>query len=143
MDIDRHLSEIMRLRREADTLPEDNPSGLMQKIELLAKCMVYVGRLSSALDGDYKRAYALRKRTYAQAYIDAPKAKDAYAELAIADMREAEAQTYEDSRRWRNALESLTEEIHSLKLKLRIDFADGTVGNVHVQSSPKTNSQSK
>lgn len=143
MNLQSHLNEITRLRTEADKLPEDNPAGLMHKIELLAKCMVYVGRLSSALDGDYKRAYALRKRTYAQAYIDAPRAKEAHAELAVADLREAEAQAYEDSRRWRNALESLTEEIHSLKLKLRIDFVDGTVGNVHIQSGSQTRPQAR
>ena len=129
MNLSAHLNEITRLRREADNLPEDNPAGLMQKIELLAKCMVYVGRLSSALDGEYKRIYAERKRTYAQAYIAAPKAKEAYAELAVVELREREAQAYEDSRRWRNALDSLTEEIHSLKLKMRMNFADGVIGN--------------
>jgi hypothetical protein len=132
MDLQSHLNEIMRLRREADSLPEDNPAGLMQKIELLAKCMVYVGRLSSALDGEYKRVYAERKRRYAEAYIAAPRAKEAHAELAVVELREKEAQAYEDSRRWRNALDSLTEEIHSLKLKMRIDFAEGVAGNVYV-----------
>lgn len=143
MNLQNHLNEITRLRSEADKLPEDNPAGLMHKIELLAKCMVYVGRLSSALDGEYKRTYALRKRTYAQAYIDAPRAKDAHAELAIVELREAEAQAYEDSRRWRNALDSLTEEIHSLKLKLRIDFADGTVGDVRIQPGSQARSQAR
>ncbi|MFD2334638.1 hypothetical protein ACFSR7_35800 [Cohnella sp. GCM10020058] len=125
MNLQQHLNEITRLRREADNLPEDNPSGLMEKIRLLAKCMVFVGRVSSVLDGDYKRVYAERKRTYAQAYMAAPKAKDAHAELAVIELREKEAQAYEDSRRWRNALDGMTEEIHSLKLKMRIDFADG------------------
>lgn len=125
MNLSSHLNEITRLRREADCLPEDNPAGLMQKIELLAKCMVFVGRVSSTLDGEYKRVYAERKRTYAQAYIAAPRAKDATAELAVIELREREAQAYEDSRRWRNALDSLTEEIHALKLKMRIDFATG------------------
>jgi len=137
MDLQSHLNEIMRLRREADSLPEDNPAGLMQKIELLAKCMVYVGRLSSALDGEYKRVYAERKRRYAEAYIAAPRAKEAHAELAVVELREKEAQAYEDSRRWRNALDSLTEEIHSLKLKMRIDFAEGVAGNVYVSTGPQ------
>jgi len=136
MNLQNHLNEITRLRTDADKLPEDNPSGLMQKIELLAKCMVYVGRLSSALDGEYKRIYALRKRTHAQAYIDAPKHKAAVAELAVVEIRSVEAQAYEDMMRWRNALNSLTEEIHALKLKLRIDFADGTVGDVRFQPRP-------
>jgi len=50
-DIERHISEITRLRREADRLPEDNPAALMNKIDLLAKCLVYIGRVSSHLDG--------------------------------------------------------------------------------------------
>lgn len=129
MNLSGHLNEITRLRREADSLPEDNPAGLMQKIDLLAKCLTFIGRVSSVLDGDYKRIYAQRKRTYAEAYIAAPKAKDAHAELAVAGLREMEAQAYEDSRRWRNAHESLIEEIHALKLKMRLDFAEGAVGD--------------
>lgn len=138
MDLKSHLNEITRLRREADSLPNDNPAALMQKIELLAKCMVYVGRLSSYLDGEYKRVYAERKREYAKAYIAAPRSKEAYAELAVVELREKEAQAYEDSRRWRNALDSLTEEIHALKLKMRIDFAADVIGDVRIPSGTKT-----
>lgn len=128
MNLDAHLAEINRLRHEADSLPDDVPAALMEKIRLLAHCMVYVGRVSSYLDGEYKRIYAERKRAYAQAYIDAKRSKEAYAELAVVELRQKEAKAYEDSRRWRNALESLQEEIHALKLKLRMDIADGTVG---------------
>lgn len=127
MDVDKHIAEITRLRNDADKQQDDVPQALMEKIRLLALCMVYVGRLSSHLDGEYKRIYALRKRTYAQAYIDAPKLRDAHAELAVVELRELESQAYEDSRRWRNALDSLTEEIHSLKMKMRIDFAEWMV----------------
>ncbi|RUS47539.1 hypothetical protein [Cohnella sp. AR92] len=95
----------------------------------MAKCLVYVGRVSSVLDGDYKRVYAERKRTYAEAYIAAPRPKEAHAELVVSELREREAQAYEDSRRWRNAHESMIEEIHALKLKMRIDFAEAVVGD--------------
>lgn len=138
MNLEQHLKEISRLRREADSLPEDNPAGLIRKIELLAKCMVYVGRVSSALDGEYKRVYAERKRRYAEAYISAQRSKEAHAELAVVELREKEAQAYEDSRRWRNALDSLTEEIHALKLKMRIDFAAEVTGIDRFSSRPKT-----
>src|SRR5690625_4494026 len=127
MNLDNHIKEITRLRSEADELPDDVPQALMEKIRLLALCMVYVGRLSSFLDGEYKRIYARRKQVYAQAYIDAPKLREAHAELAIVELRDLESQAYEDSRRWRNALDGLTEEIHSLKLKMRIDFAEWMV----------------
>lgn len=139
MDIDKHIKEITRLRNEADALHDDVPQALMEKIRLLALCMVYVGRLSSHLDGLYKRVYAERKRAYAQAYIDAPRLREAHAELAIVELREMESQAYEDSRRWRNALDSLTEEIHSLKMKMRIDFAEWMVTeNVPRETTSKT-----
>lgn len=127
MNVERHITEITRLRREADKLPDDVPQALMEKIELLAKCLVFVGRLSSFLDGEYKRVYAERKRRYAEAYVNATRGKEAAAELAVADLRLIEAQAYEDMHRWRNAFEAMQEEIHALKLKMRIDFADGSV----------------
>lgn len=129
MDLNYHLTEITRLRREADSLPEDNPIGLMSKIDLLAKCMTFVGRLSSHLDGEYKRSYNLRKRMYALAEKDAKPPKQSNAELAIIEYRDAEADAYEMMHRWRNAYESTQEEIHALKLRMRIDFADGNNAN--------------
>ena len=143
MDLEKHLTEITRLRREADSFPDDNPAALMQKIEILAKCMVYVGRVSSYLDGEYKRIYAERKRKYAEAYIKAPRSKEAHAELAVADLREIEAKAYEDSRRWRNAFDSLTEEIHALKLKMRVDFATEVADYVRIPSSTKDQAQTR
>lgn len=131
MDVKKHAQEITRLRQEADNLPDDVPHALMEKIRLLALCMVHVGRLSSYLDGVYKRIYSERKRVHARAYIDAPRLREAHAELAVVELRKAEAQAYEDMRRWRNALDSLTEEIHSLKLKMRMDFADGSMSQHH------------
>lgn len=129
MNMNSHFTEISRLRREADQLPEDNPSALMQKIELLAKCLVFIGRVSSVLDGEYKRVYANRKYEQALAHTRATKDKAAQAEIAVKDLREEEAQAYEYMQRWRNAFTSTNEEINSLKLKLRIDFADGSGGN--------------
>jgi len=143
MNIDHHIAEIMRLRREADKLPDDVPHALMEKIELLAKCLVFVGRLSSFLDGEYKRIYAERKRKYAEAYVSAPSPREAHAELAVIDLRQLEAEAYEKMHRWRNAFEAMKEEIHALKLRLRLDFADGMVGDPYapVQSNAEAKTQ--
>lgn len=97
----------------------------MQKIELLAECLLYIGRVSSALDGEYKRIYAQRKYEYALAEVNSPPPRQAHAEIAVKDLREREAEAYQSMQRWRNALNSTTEELHSLKLKMRIDFHDG------------------
>jgi len=125
MNIDNHLKEIARYRREADAIIDDNPQGLIQKIDLLARCLTYVGRLSSYLDGEYKRIYAKRKHEQAIAEVHSKPPRKANAEIAVAPLRLEEAKAYEMMHRWRNAFDSTKEEIHALKLKMRIDIADG------------------
>jgi hypothetical protein len=132
VNIDSHFTEIARLRREADSLPDDVPHALIDKIDLLSRCLVFIGRVSSVLDGDHKRVYAKRKYEFALAVTKATKDKQAHAELAVAELRIIEAQAYEDMQRWRNAFDSTQEEIHALKLRMRIDFADGNVGGQSV-----------
>lgn len=127
MNLEQHIFEISRLRREADKLPDDVPSALMSKIELLARCLVYIGRLSSHLDGSYKRIYAKRKYEFALAVTKAQKDKQAHAEMAVKELREEEAEAYEQMNRWRNAFSSTTEELHSLKMRMKQD--------AHVDSS--------
>lgn len=135
MNLDQHIFEITRLRREADKLPDDNPGALMRKIEYLAKCLVYIGRVSSHLDGSYKRIYAQRKYEQAIAHRDAKKDKVASAEIAVKDLREQEADAYEQMSRWRNAFQSTTEEIHSFKMRMKQDFHTEVATNVPVKRS--------
>lgn len=137
--VDLHIAEIIRLRREADKLDNDSPGAIMEKVELLARCLVFVGRLSSHLDGYYKRVYNRRKLEYAQAYKAAKSHKAVEAELAIAELREMEADAYEQHRRWRNAFDSTTEEIHALKLRLRQDHVVEGAG--HATSQSRTQAQ--
>jgi hypothetical protein len=132
MNINSHITEITRLRREADSLPDDVIHALINKIDLLSRCLVFIGRVSSVLDGDYKRVYNKRKYEYALAVKAATKDKQACAEIAVKELREQEADAYEMQMRWRNAFSSTTEEIHALKLRMRIDFADGNVGGQSV-----------
>lgn len=88
---------------------------------------MHIGRVSSALDGEYKRIYAQRKYELALAEVNSPPPRKANAELSttVRELRKQEATAYENMQRWRNALSSTTEELHSLKLKMRIDFHDG------------------
>lgn len=138
MNLDQHIFEISRLRRDADRHPDDNPGGLMSKIELLARCLVYIGRVSSHLDGAYKRVYAKRKHEYALAITRATKDKQAHAEIAVKELREEEAQSYEDMNRWRNAFQSTTEEIHSLKMRMKQDFHVEGANHVSTQRGTQT-----
>ncbi|AHV96125.1 hypothetical protein [Paenibacillus sabinae] len=123
--IDEYIQNIVKLRAEADELPEDNPGALLRKINLLTTCLMYIGRVSSQIDGDYKRKYAERKYEQAKAHREAAKDKAASAEIAVKDLRQEEADLYQNMSRWRNALSSTTEELHALKLKLKIDFQQG------------------
>ena len=129
-NIDNHIQEITRLRKLADSFNDDNPGSLMNKIEALAQCLVYIGRVSSFLDGEYKRVYNQRKYEYALAITQATEQREAFAEVAVRELRILEAEAYEDMMRWRNAFSSTTEEIHSLKLRMKIDFRLGENENV-------------
>lgn len=129
MNTKKHLLEITRLRREADKLPDDNPQALMDKISYLSKCLTFIGRLSSHLDGEYKRIYARRKHEQAMAEVNAKPPRAANAEIAVRELRELEAEAYEMMQRWRNAFLSTTEEIHALKLKMRIDSKEDEINN--------------
>lgn len=137
MSLDYHLKMIKQLRQAADQLPEDNPGALMNKIDLLAKCLVFIGGVSSRLDGEYKRIYAQRKHEFALAVTKAQKDKQAHAELAVKELREKEAQAYEDMNRWRNAFQSTTEELHSLKMRMKQDFATEGAHYVPAQRRPE------
>lgn len=122
MNWDNHISEITRLRREADRLNDDNPGSVLVKVELLSRCLTYIGRLSSHFDGYHKRVYNRRKLDYAKAYKAAKSHKAVEAEISIAELRDLEADAYEQRMRWRNAFESTQEEIHALKLRHRQDM---------------------
>jgi len=121
--IDLNLNEIKRFQQAINQLGDDM---LIHRIELLSKQLVFIGRLASAFSEEYKRTIATRKRTHAEAYLNAEKYKAAQAELAVADIREQEAEAYGNYKRWTNAFESTKEEIHALKYKLRVGIEDGS-----------------
>ena len=129
MNINQYITDINRFRELAAELPEDNPAALLKKIELLSKCLVLVGDVSAEFDRRYKLIHAKRDMDYAKAYIDAPRPKKEHAELATEGIRRREAEYYGLMQKYRNEFESTTEVIHYLKLKLKVDFADGSIGS--------------
>jgi len=72
--IDINLNEIKRYQQAINQLGDDM---LMQRIELLSKQLVFIGRLASIFSEEYKSTVATRKRTHAEAYINADKYKAA------------------------------------------------------------------
>jgi len=129
LNIDQYVSDIQQFKELADELPEDNPAALLKKIELLTKCLELVGELSAECDRLYKRWHVHRDTEYAKAYIAAPRPKKENAELAITEIRQMEAESYGRMQKWRNEFDSMKEIIHALKLKMKVNFSDGTIGN--------------
>ena len=121
--VETHREEIMKFQVMLNNLPEDSK---IQRIELLSKQLVFIGKLAAGFSEEYKRIYATRKREHAEAYIKAPTSKAAYAELAVADLRELEAEAYGNMKRWNNAFESTKEEINALKYHVKINIEDGS-----------------
>lgn len=121
--LDQHLAEIRHYQQLIEETPEDD---LLERVNLLSKMLVLIGRVSARLSEDYKKIYATRKRVHAEAYIKATRNKAAEAELAVIDLRQEEAKAYGDHKRWLNAFESTQEEINALKYKLRVSMEDGS-----------------
>ncbi|MEN2765762.1 hypothetical protein [Ornithinibacillus xuwenensis] len=121
--IDEHLKHILVYQDQLNKLGEDMK---IQRIELLSKQLVFIGRLASAFSENYKQIYAKRKRMYAEAEINAQPPRQARAELAVAEIREEEAEAYGLMKRWNNAFDSTKEEINALKYKVKIDIEDGS-----------------
>lgn len=127
--MEHYLSELSRYKELAEGLSEDNPGALLKKIELLSKALVLIGDVSAECDRQYKLIHVKRDMEYAQAYIAAKTPRKENAELATAEIRYFEAEAYGAMQKYRNEFDSMTETIHMLKLKMKVNFADGTVGN--------------
>lgn len=129
MDIQLYVDEIKRLKQEAKVLPEDNPATLLEKIEIFTKVFTLEGRVAAEYALLYKKIRITRKRAYAEAYKIAKAPKAMNAELEIEEIEELEAEHYADMHRYRNDFDATREIIHALKLKMRVDFENGTIGS--------------
>lgn len=129
MNLKQYLDDISGFKEMADELQEDNPAALLKKIELFAKSLVLIGEVSAELDRRYKLIHVMRDMEYAKAYIDAPRPKKEHAEVATEKIRNREAKYYGLMQKYRNDFDSTTEIIHYLKLKMKVNFADGSIGS--------------
>lgn len=120
---DDYLQELIKYNKALKQVPDESR---VQRIELLSKQLVLIGKLAAEFSERYKLIYAARKRLHAEAYIKAEKNKTAEAELAVVFLREEEAEAYGNMKRWSNAFDSTKEEINALKYKVKIDIEDGS-----------------
>lgn len=127
MNLDHYIAEIAQYKEWAEGLSEDNPGALLKKIDLLTKCHSLIGELSSECDRLFKRWHVYRDTEYAKEYLKADRPKKENAELAITEIRQQEAEAYGRMQKWRNELVTMTETLHGLRLKMKVNFADGTL----------------
>jgi len=122
-EIPGYLQNIDKFQRESRRYPESTPDGLMKKIDWLTQQLALTGRVSAYLDLDAKRAYNERVRVFNEAKQNASRGdKEATAQLAITDLREAEARAESRAELWKKEFKSLQENIYRLRLKARQDL---------------------
>ncbi|WP_182200108.1 hypothetical protein [Paraliobacillus salinarum] len=124
--VDENLAEVVRYQREIKKLTEEDK---VDKIYLLSKQLIFIGRLSAIYAEHYKQLYVYRKQLYNEEYLKAKKHKAATAEIAVVEVRKQEAEAYGNYKRWNVAFITTREEINALKYKVRIDLADGSSSN--------------
>jgi len=123
MDIDQYIKDVKALQAQAEDYDEDAPGAVMDKIRILTKAHTLTGRVSAHMDANYAKVYAFRRITYAKAK-DAAKVGDKgnAGELAVTDLRMAEAQAKALKSFWNNEFKSLAETIYELRLRVRVDM---------------------
>jgi hypothetical protein len=118
-----NLQYIFWYQKQIENTPEDD---YVERINLMAKMLVFIGRVAAYCKTEAKAKYIERKRVYWQTYQTAPKPKEMNAELAVIDLREEELEWFGMSERWNNAFITVREEINALKYKQRLEFEDGS-----------------
>ncbi|GEM02961.1 hypothetical protein SAMN05421839_1395 [Halolactibacillus halophilus] len=121
--IDNNLEEVKNYHKQIMQLSEEDK---VDKIYLLSKQLVFIGRLAAIFSEMHRNIYVERKRIYNMEYLKAKQSKAVHAELAIVDIRKQEADAYNNYKRWNTAFITTREEINALKYKVRIDLEDGS-----------------
>lgn len=126
--LDEMVEEVKRLKHDAARLPEDNPSALQEKTDLLIQAHVLLGEIA----GEYNRVsrilHVQRKQEYWNAYEGAIGNKRMAAERAVYETEMMEAQAAGNYRLYQNEFTAMEEVIHGLKQKMRVAIADGSIG---------------
>jgi hypothetical protein len=117
-----YLREIVRFKMKINNLAKDD---YVNHIMLMAQMNSLVGVVAAYAEEEYELVYNERVRVYNEKLLEPVKNKTARAELAIADLRQKEAQWLGRSKRWKYAFKSIENEMNALKYKQKVDLADG------------------
>lgn len=121
--IDENLREFKRYQLQLKQIADED---IVTRINVLAKQLVFIGRLASIFSEHSKQLYAYRKQVHTEAYLAAKKHKSIMAEKAIIDIRKQETEAYGNAKKWNTAFITTKEEINALKYKIKINLADGS-----------------
>jgi hypothetical protein len=107
------------LYKKANSLNEDNPKELMDKLSLYGQILEIIGGLHAESVGAWKIAEAYRRETIATVYSLDPqgsnKDRENKAEMAASEARREEAKAEKEATRWKNAYNSTNEQINIMK----------------------------
>jgi len=114
----QRLSE---LYKKAASLNEELPMELMQKLSVYGQIYETLGAIHADAEGDYCMKEAERKEIIATVFCLDPektvKEREMKVELAAAEKRKEEAEARKEMTRWKNARESVLEQINIMKRK--------------------------
>ncbi|PKR86113.1 hypothetical protein [Heyndrickxia camelliae] len=113
--------KLSQLYKKANSLNEDLPKELMDKLSLYGQVLEIIGGLHAESVGVWKIAEAKRREILATVYSLDPegsnKDRENKAEMAAAESRREEALAEKEATRWKNAYTSTLEMINILKKK--------------------------
>jgi hypothetical protein len=113
--------KLAQLYKKANSLNEDLPKELMDKLSLYGQILEMLGGMWAQATKEWKLAEANRRQTIASIYSLDPegtvKDKEMKAEMAAAEWRRKEAEGEAESLRWKTAYTSTQEQIQILKKK--------------------------
>jgi hypothetical protein len=118
--------KLSQLYKKAHTLNEDLPAQLIDKLSLYGQILEILGGLWADAIGEWKRAESKRREVIASATVygaelsDAQKPKTAKEKEAIAEVvgataRQEESNAEMEAIRWKNAYNSVSEQIQIMK----------------------------
>ncbi|MED5050626.1 hypothetical protein P9850_01915 [Anoxybacillus rupiensis] len=115
------LDKLTELYKKAASLNEELPAQLIEKMSLYGQIYELLGFLHAEAEGDYGLKEAERKEVIATVFCLDPektvKEREMKAELASVPKRKEEAEARKEAIRWKNARESVLEQINIMKKK--------------------------
>jgi len=115
------VEKLTELYKKAASLNEELPAQLIEKMGLYGQIYELLGSLHAEAEGEYGLKEAERKEVIATVFCLDPektvKEREMKAELASIPKRKEEAEARKEAIRWKNARESVLEQINIMKKK--------------------------